>query len=211
MLLALEVDHGHRQRVRQLATRRGERGRDQDDRPTPGEWGGKGAGADVQRVDKINTARHHPPKREREREEGSHMGGKGRGRRHAARRHNRRGGMPSPPTEGRREEGEDSNDPTHMHSRPPPMAAAVVVVPRLPGVRNCEIGQTRRGRCRRRLQTDSHRGAGVRGTRGKDGSADTGGTWRHGTAARRRGGAAARRMGRGIAPAPREIRGPAWA
>ena len=80
MLLALEVDHGHRQRVRQLATRRGERGRDQDDRPTPGEWGGKGAGADVQRVDTIDVAAcHHPPKREREREEGSHMGGKGAG------------------------------------------------------------------------------------------------------------------------------------
>ena len=114
MLLALEVDHGHRQRVRQLATRRGERGRDQDDsgadRPTTGEWGGKGAGADVQRVDKINTARHHPPKREREREEGSHMGGKGRGRRHAARRQNRHG-MPPPPTEGRRERGRGQQRP----------------------------------------------------------------------------------------------------
>ena len=65
MLLALEVDHGHRQRVRQLATRPGEGRRDQDDKPTPGEWGGKDAGADVQRVDKINTARHHPPQRGR--------------------------------------------------------------------------------------------------------------------------------------------------
>ena len=65
MLLALEVDHGHRQRVRQLATRRGEGRRDQDDRPTPGEWGGKDAGADVQRVDKIDTARHHPPQGQR--------------------------------------------------------------------------------------------------------------------------------------------------
>ena len=116
MLLALEVDHGHRQRVRQLATRRGERGRDQDDRPTPGEWGGKGAGADVQRVDKINTARHHPPKREREREEGSHMGGKGRGRRHAARRQNRHG-MPPPPTEGRREGGRGQQRPD-PHAQP---------------------------------------------------------------------------------------------
>ena len=126
MLLALEVDHGHRQRVRQLATRPGEGRRDQDDRPTPGEWGGKDAGADVQRVDKIDTAATTP-----------HRG----------------------------KEGEDSNDPTQVHSRPPPTAAAAVVVPRLPGVREREVGQTRRGRCRCRLQTDSHRGAGVRGTR----------------------------------------------
>ena len=139
MLLALEVDHGHRQRVRQLATRRGERGRDQDDRPTPGEWGGKDAGADVQRVDKIDTAATTP-----------HRG----------------------------KEGEDSNDPTQVHSRPPPTAAAAVVVPRLPGVRNRGVGQTRRGRCCRWLQTDSHRGTGVRGTRGKSGSADTGDTRR---------------------------------
>ena len=54
------------------------------------------------------------------------------------------------------------------------------------------VWAVRRGCCRRWLQTDSHTGAGVRGTRGKGGSADTGDM--------KRGGAAARRTGRGIAP-----------
>ena len=93
-----------------------------------------------------------------------------------------------PQRERERERGQQRPDP-HGQPPPPAAAAAVVVPPRLPGVRNCGVGQTRRGRCRRRLQTDSHTGAGVRGTRGKGGSADTGDM--------RRGGAAARRMGRG--------------
>ena len=56
------------------------------------------------------------------------------------------------------------------------------------------VWAVRRGRCRRRLQTDSHTGAGGRGTRGKGGSADIGDMRRAAA------GAAARCTGRGIAP-----------
>ena len=56
------------------------------------------------------------------------------------------------------------------------------------------VWAVRRGCCRRRLQTDSHTGAGVRGTRGKGGSADTGDM--------RRGGAA---HGKGHSPCGRPL------
>ena len=142
----------------------------------------------MQRVDKIDTAATTPHRNSGRERKGAIWGGKDAGA--DVQRVDKIDTAATTPHRGK--EGEDSNDPTQVHSRPPPTAAAAVVVPRLPGVRDRGVGQTRRGRCRRWLQTDSHRGTEVRGTRGKGGSADTGDM--------RRGGAAARRTGRGIAP-----------
>ena len=44
------------------------------------------------------------------------------------------------PHRGRERGREDNNDPAHGQP-PPPAAAAAVVVPRLPGIRNCGVGQ----------------------------------------------------------------------
>ena len=128
----------------------------------------------MQRVDKIDTAATTPHRNSGRERKGAIWGGKDAGA--DVQRVDKIDTAATTPHRGK--EGEDSNDPTQVHSRPPPTAAAAVVVPRLPGVRDRGVGQTRRGRCRRRLQTDSHRCAGVRGTRGKSESADTGDTRR---------------------------------